>query len=177
VIFTDFADPREDARAWTVFTDRVMGGVSTARASLEMVAGRRALRLQGQVSLERNGGFVQMACALGAAGASLDASGHTGLALDVCGAPGAYFVHLRTVHTQAPWQHYRASLPVESEWRTVHVPWAAFVPAGLSRPLDPSQLTRLGVVAGKVAFQADVAVERVGLVLAAPERPRSATEA
>jgi hypothetical protein len=163
-LLDDFASSPATAEAWVVFTDRVMGGVSTAGARLEPVAGRRALRLQGRVSLERNGGFVQVARPLGRGATPLDARRFGGLALDVCGAPGPYFVHLRTSDTRAPWQHYRAPLAVTSAWRTVVVPWRAFEPSGLAAPLDPSRLTRLGLVGGRAAFDADLAVARVALV-------------
>jgi hypothetical protein len=147
-----------------VFTDRVMGGVSTAQASIEMVQGRRALRLRGTVSLDRNGGFVQVARVLGERGRALNASAYGGLSLHVCGAPGPYFVHLRTTETGAPWQHYRAPLTVTAEWTEQVVPWSAFEPSGPMHPLDPACLTQLGVVAGRAAFVADVAVAWVGLV-------------
>ncbi|HMS03559.1 MAG TPA: CIA30 family protein [Gemmatimonadaceae bacterium] len=160
----DFAADPSSAAAWVVFTDRVMGGVSTAAATMEPVAGRRALHLRGTVSLERNGGFVQVARPLGRDGAPLDARGFSGLVFHVCGTPGPYFVHLRTAQTRAPWQHYRAPLPVEPQWTTVTVPWSAFTPQGLATPLDVSVLTRLGVVGGQAAFEAAVAVERVGFI-------------
>ena len=58
---------------WRGFTDRVMGGVSTAVSGIETVGGRRALRLVGEVSLENNGGFVQVALPLSADGSPLNA--------------------------------------------------------------------------------------------------------
>lgn len=164
LVIDDFSETGNDAASWSVFTDRVMGGVSTAGATLELIAGRRALHLRGTVSLERNGGFVQVARPLGRGSVPLDARAYTGLALDVCGTPGTYFVHLRTVQTRAPWQHYRAELPVRPLWTTVRVPWSAFTPQGLGTPLDVSALTRLGIVGGQTAFEADVAVARVGVV-------------
>lgn len=161
LVLDDFSETTPDAATWTVFTDRVMGGVSDAEAHLAQVQGRRALRLQGRVSLERNGGFVQVARPLAAGTAPLDATGTDGLQLDVCGAPGPYFVHLRTVHTRAPWQYYRAPLPVTAEWRTVSVPWSAFTPGGLAQPLDVRGLLRLGVVGGTAAFDADISLARL----------------
>lgn len=161
LVLDDFSEAAPDAVSWTVFTDRVMGGVSEAQAHLAIVHGRRALRLQGRVSLERNGGFVQMARPLGQGATPLDASGTLGLQLDVCGVPGPYFVHLRTVHTRAPWQYYRAPLPVTAEWRSVHVPWSVFTPGGLGQPLDVRGLLRLGVVGGTAAFDADVSLARL----------------
>jgi Complex I intermediate-associated protein 30 (CIA30) len=42
-----------------LFTDRVMGGVSNGTMVRETVAGRPAIRMRGDVSLENNGGFVR----------------------------------------------------------------------------------------------------------------------
>ena len=44
-----------------LLSDRVMGGVSSGTLRREVVRGRAALRLEGDVSLENNGGFIQMA--------------------------------------------------------------------------------------------------------------------
>jgi hypothetical protein len=166
LLLDDFTDtPAEITARWSVFSDRVMGGVSVARAALSEVDGRTALRLRGDVSLERNGGFIQVARALGSpTGAPLDASGYAGLSLTVWGAPGSYFVHLRTADCRAPWQYYSAPLPVSESWETLVVPWHDFEPAALRTPFDPSRLVRLGIVAAKVAFSADIAVSRVGLI-------------
>ncbi len=163
LLLDDFsAEPPASAAAWKLFTDRVMGGVSTGDAAVEIVHGRRALRMRGLVSLERNGGFVQMARALGAPGAAeRDASAYAGIALTVCGSPGRYFVHLRTLDTRVPWQYYSAPLPVSETWTEVRLDWAAFTPQALVTPLDTSRLLRIGVVAGFSEFAADVSVEQV----------------
>ena len=42
---------------WQLFTDRVMGGVSGGTMVREIVAGRPAIRMRGDVSLENNGGL------------------------------------------------------------------------------------------------------------------------
>lgn len=46
---------------WELIADRVMGGVSSGEMTREPVAGRPELRMRGAVSLENNGGFVQVA--------------------------------------------------------------------------------------------------------------------
>lgn len=158
----DFADATNAARDWSVFSDRVMGGISNARAGLEVVGGHRALRLAGDVSLERNGGFIQVARRID--GTRLGAAAYTGLRLTVCGTPGRYFVHLRTGDTRAPWQYYGAPLPVTPDWRVVELPWRAFTPESLRTPLDVRTLQRIGLVAAKTAFSADLAVSRLELV-------------
>ena len=54
-----FPEATNGAR-WELLSDRVMGGVSAGRLSLEPVTGRMAIRLQGNVSLENNGGFASV---------------------------------------------------------------------------------------------------------------------
>lgn len=166
LLLDDFSEsPADIAARWTVFTDRVMGGVSDARATLGEVDGRVALRLTGEVSLERNGGFIQVARSLATtSGAPMDAREYAGLSLTVWGAPGSYFVHLRTTDTRAPWQYYSAPLPVADSWDTLVIPWHEFEPVALRAPLDPARLVRIGIVAAKVAFSANIAVSRIGLI-------------
>ena len=66
---------------WQLFTDRVMGGVSNGTMVREMVAGRPAIRMRGDVSLENNGGFIQIALDLAADGKAIDASAWRGIEL------------------------------------------------------------------------------------------------
>lgn len=147
--------------AWRRFTDGVMGGLSRAESRVEEVDGRRALRLTGTVSLANSGGFIQAALPLAAEGGTLDASAYRGIRLQArCAGPG-YFLHLRSADCRLPWQHYAAPLPDGDGWAEVELPFAAFAPQSLDRPLRPSALASIGVVAAKRAFKADVAVGRL----------------
>ena len=76
---------------WQLVTDRVMGGVSDGTLVRETVSGRPALRMRGDVSLENNGGFVQMALDLAPDGAGVDASAWSGIELDVIGNDEDFF--------------------------------------------------------------------------------------
>lgn len=152
---------REDGRSafgtrWVCFTDAVMGGRSQGTAERVTVEGISALHLSGTVSLENNGGFIQAALPLGAEGAMFDASSYEGIELRTRGAPGPYYLHLRTRDTIRPWQLYQAPLPVTPRWETVVVPFSAFGPQRLERALDRATLLRLGVVAYGAAFEADL---------------------
>ena len=158
------AGPGLMTRRWSVFSDRVMGGRSIANGTMATVHGRHALHLTGDVSLEQNGGFIQAACALGdPPGSGVNAHGFRGVALSVCGTPGSYFVHLRTAHTRAPWQYYGAPLPVSGEWTDVMLEWRAFTPVSIAEPLDVRRIVRIGLVAAKTAFRADVALSALWL--------------
>jgi hypothetical protein len=143
---------------WQLVTDRVMGGVSDGTLVRETVSGRPALRMRGDVSLENNGGFVQMALDLTPDGGVVDASAWTGIELDVIGNDEDYGVHLRTDAVERPWQSYRQSFRAGASWRTVQLAFADFVPHRIEVPLDVRRLRRIGLIAIGRAFTADLAV-------------------
>jgi hypothetical protein len=147
--------------AWALISDRVMGGVSAGMMTRETVAGRAALRLQGAVSLENDGGFLQVAIDLAPGGDALDASAWSGIEIDVLGTGERYNLHLRTADISRPWQSYRFAFEAGPAWRTVRTPFTAFEPHRIETPLAPRRLRRLGVVAIGRAFRADVAVAGV----------------
>jgi hypothetical protein len=143
---------------WELVADRVMGGVSSGAMAREHLAGRLALRMRGDVSLENNGGFVQIALDLAPDGGVLDARGWTGIEIDAFGNNEHYNLHLRTADVVRPWQSYRAEFIATPEWRTIQLPFATFEPHRIDAPLDLARLRRLGVVAIGRAFTADVAI-------------------
>lgn len=150
------------AGRWQCISDGVMGGQSAGNISREARGGRPALCLRGKVSLENNGGFVQMALDLDKQGGLLDAAACEGIEIDVCGNGEQYSVHLRTDAVTRPWQSWRHSLVAAPGWQTVHLPFAAFEAHRTDAPLDTRRLRRLGIVAIGRAFDADVAVARLG---------------
>ena len=147
-----------EATPWRLVSDRVMGGVSDGSLTREDVAGRPALRLQGQVSLENDGGFLQMARDLAPDGGPVDASGFDGIALTVLGNGQDYNLHLRTDALSRPWQSFRAVFAAPPRWVTHRLPWSAFAPHRTEAPFDPARLRRVGLVAIGRAFEADLAL-------------------
>lgn len=147
--------------AWEVISDAVMGGVSSGTLTRDTVQGRPALRLQGQVRLENNGGFVQMALDLAPGGGPVDASGWTGIELEVFGNAEPYALHLRTTAATRPWQSWRQGFTALPDWQRLRLPFAGFAPHRIEVPLDPARLRRIGLIAIGRAFQADVAVTAV----------------
>jgi hypothetical protein len=148
---------------WRGFSDQVMGGISQETIALTKIDGRRCLRLTGDVRLENNGGFVQLALDLAPEGQTLDASAYTGVILVARGNGESYGVHLRTPDCVRPWQSYRASFVGGPEWQEIKLPFDRFEPHRLTVPLDLRHLRRLGLVAIGRAFHADLAVSVVGL--------------
>ena len=68
--------------SWYLVMDGVMGGVSSGTLTQASVEQRDCLRLQGDVRLENNGGFVQAALDIEKTAAA-DASAYTGIMMDV----------------------------------------------------------------------------------------------
>ena len=136
-----------------------MGGVSKGTMVRDAVAGRAAIRMRGDLSLENNGGFVQIALDLSPYGGVVDASAWSGIELDVFGNGEEYGVHLRTDALTRPWQSYRQIFSAYAEWRTVQLPFDHFVPHRTDVLLDTAPSPALSPdrgVAGFATLQADV---------------------
>lgn len=145
---------------WEYVADTVMGGVSQGQARQEIVQGRSAIRLTGSVSLDNNGGFVQIAFDL-AKGASFDASDYTGIALEVLGNDQTYDLRVRTPALRRPWQSFRAEFKAPGTWTTVRVPFDRLVAHRTDATFDPAMLRRIGVLAIGREMTADIAVASV----------------
>jgi hypothetical protein len=144
--------------SWQLFTDRVMGGVSQGILIRDIVAGRPGMRMRGVVSLENNGGFVQMSLDLKASPGAFDASAWRGVELDVIGDAEVYNLHLRTVDLTKPWQSYRHTFKTEEQWRTIQLHFDNFLPHRTDIRLDRRRLRRIGIAAIGRAFTADITV-------------------
>lgn len=165
LVIDDFSTPGRSSLGtrWQAFTDRVMGGRSQMEAGFERDGNTVVLRMTGRVSLENNGGFIQVRLPLSERG-TFDASEFSGIALETRGRPGSYFIHLRTRATRLPWQHYTAAIPVTPAWQRTVVPFDAFAPDSIRREIDPSRLTSIAVVAAGDRFEGDVAIRLIEFV-------------
>lgn len=151
--------PRASTGAeWELISDGVMGGVSGGTLRREVIGGRPAIRLQGEVRLENNGGFLQAALDLSPDGSAVDASRWAGIEIDVIGTGESYNLHLRTAEVTRPWQSYRQSLVAAPEWRSLRLPFAGFEAHRIDAPLRLTALRRIGVVAIGRAFRADIGI-------------------
>lgn len=142
---------------WRFVADGVMGGVSTGTMRREVVAGRPAIRLEGEVSLENNGGFIQLAIDLDDVD-KFDASGWDGIEIEAYGNGKAYSLHLRTNDMWLPWQSYRQQIVAAAAWKTIRLPFDSFKPHRIDAPLDVRKLLRLSVVAIGRKFRANIAI-------------------
>jgi hypothetical protein len=163
MLIDDFRDPGGLSRLgtpWRFVTDRVMGGVSTGRIAFEEIQGRPCLCLHGDVSLDNNGGFVQISLDLAPEGA-LDAGKFQGIRLVVRGNGGSYNLHLKTADVRRPWQSYRSSFSTGPEWREMQLPFSGFLPYRIDVPLDLRKLRRLGIVAIGSTMTAELCVAEI----------------
>ncbi|WP_462322327.1 CIA30 family protein [Halochromatium sp.] len=164
-LIDDFRQQESTSRLgtdWRLITDQVMGGISAAEMTRAVIDGRPALCLTGTVSLENNGGFVQMSLDLQHDRGLLDASAFEGLRLIVRGDGADYNLHLKTTAIQLPWQSYRAAFSTGPDWKEVRLPFSSFQPHRLVPTLDPARLKRLGIVAIGQAMSADVCIAEIG---------------
>lgn len=162
MILLDAADPAS-AAGWGVVTDQVMGGVSTAAAAIEALDGETALRLSGDVRLDNDGGFIQIARMLGEDGGLFDASGYAALALRVFGDGAEWDVRLRTDQLDRQWQSYRAGFHAPAGWSDVVLPLDAFAPHRTTTPLDLRRLRRIGLLSIGSARRATIGLAQIAL--------------
>jgi len=164
LLIDDFRDPDSRSRlgtTWRLVTDRVMGGVSSGQMALVRVDSRRALCLKGKVSLEKNGGFVQLSLDLSPSG-YFDAGDYSGVRAIVLGNGEDYNLHLKTADVRFPWQSYRSSFSAGNEWREIRLAFKNFAPHRIEAPLDINRLSRLGLLAIGRSFSADLCIAELG---------------
>lgn len=150
---------------WQGFTDRVMGGRSDMETRLLQENDTFFLRMQGSVSLEDNGGFIQVRLMLGEGRGRFDASEYNGIRIKYrTTLEGSYYLHIRTSQNRFPWAHFAAPLPNSPEWGEARIPWSAF--EGQLTPFNTPRLdkmTSIAVVAAKEEFSARIDVREIGL--------------
>jgi hypothetical protein len=171
---------------WSGYTDQVMGGTSSAILTRERdFHGRTANVLRGRVSLENNGGFIQMATNLAKdpmQNPTVDASNYDGVEVDVLydgqEDEESFNIHLKTEACIKPYSSYRATFAVrQGEWTTIQLPWSKFKgkgPGASEAPFNHGALTRIGVVAiGKPMSRLVLAVSGLRLFKKNNKKPSS----
>ncbi len=152
-----------NGNTWELVSDTVMGGISSGTMERDHFKGRTALRIQGDVSLENNGGFIQLALDLGRDQQPIDATPWAGIELDILGNAQGYNIHLRTADIKRPWQSYRQSFFAKAQWSTLRLPFTDFTNHRVDAPLNIATLRRIGIVAIGRAFHADISISGIRL--------------
>ncbi|MCD2453761.1 CIA30 family protein [Methylicorpusculum oleiharenae] len=145
---------------WHVVTDQVMGGMSSGKLTLDRYRGRDCLRMQGDVSTENNGGFVQIALSLSDQD-HFDASAFAGIVMQVAGNNEDYNLHFRTSDLGFPWQSYRARFKATSDWQTLRIPFDDLEAYKTTQKFRPNKLKRIGLVGIGRDFKADLCLASI----------------
>ena len=140
---------------WRLVTDDVMGGLSKGTLSVEQYKGKKCLRMQGDVSTENNGGFVQIALPLSGE-EPFDATTYTGIEIEVSGNGESYNIHFRTDGLWFPWQSYRYSFTTSPDWQTYRIPFTHLMKYKTFSDFSKDEIVRIGLVAVGRDFKADV---------------------
>ena len=149
---------------WKGFTDQVMGGISEISVVRIPDSEGPFIRMQGSVSLENNGGFIQISLKLEKPGLYFDGTSYRGVRVKVRGEGSGYYIFIRNSSTLFPWKYYAAPVPVTEEWQTVDIPWEAFEPGDYGRmgEFKVKRLRSVALVAYGKEFNANVDLKEIG---------------
>jgi len=173
LILFDFGDPLA-VREWAPIDDRVMGGLSRSRLRHDQ-AGHAVF--EGEVSLERGGGFASVRSTPAARGLP----GAVACLIELRGHPGQQFKLNLLADDAFDALLHQAPLRVEGTgWTTLHIPLSDFRPTFRGREvpgapaLDPARIRQVGLmIAGRQAGAFGLEVRWIGLQ--AGEGPSSAS--
>ena len=140
---------------WCFVTDKVMGGVSEGTLAIKNDEGISYYKMQGNVSTENNGGFIQFRTKI---------INHPkdklfkAVKIKVRGNNEQYAVHLRTKYLFFPWQYYESIFMADNKWQTIELPLKNFKKSNFYQPSEISSIdiNTIGIVAIGRDFQADV---------------------
>ena len=137
-------DP-ESVRNWSFFSDGVMGGVSTGKASLKKSGQDSFVRIEGNVSTENNGGFIQIRHNLRK---PLEDK-IKGIRLKIKGNGENYYIFIRTKSTLLPWQFYNLEFPTSKKWSIVELQFKKFKRSSsfIRKTFKSSSIKSIGIVA------------------------------
>ena len=137
-------DP-ERVKTWSFFSDGVMGGVSIGKALLKKSGQDNFVRIEGKVSTENNGGFIQIRHNL----IKPLEEGIKGIRLKVRGNGENYYIFIRTRSTLLPWQFYSLEFPTSKKWSIVELEFNKFGRSSsfLRKTFKSSSIKSVGVVA------------------------------
>jgi peptide methionine sulfoxide reductase msrA/msrB len=146
---------------WDFVSDRVMGGISSGKIDFISEDERSSMHMTGAVSLDNNGGFIQVRTGFNPKDRNFDTRRFAGIKLKVKGNGQTYAVNLRTSQTRLPWQYYQAVFSTNGQWQEIKIPFTLFKPYSLASPLNTRTLKSIAVAAMGREFQADIFVDEI----------------
>lgn len=147
---------------WCFVTDKVMGGVSEGSFETKIDGKNSHYNMQGSVSTENNGGFLQFRTEVKDHPAR---KLYKGIRIQVRGNNEEYAVHIRTKYLFLPWQYYQSEFLATSEWRTIELPLKDFKKSNFYQPsvVSSIDIQTLGIVAIGRDFQANIDLRYIEL--------------
>jgi len=157
VLFEDFINTPETE--WEFITDQVMGGVSDGKVEFISEASMSFARMTGIVSIENNGGFIQIRKKIDS---SLSKNSKA-IKIEVRGNNQEYFIHIRTSGTILPWQYYQAPFFATDNWKKQDINLLEFKRSGimLSKKINPKNIKSIAIVAYGKAHEAFVDINNI----------------
>ena len=130
---------------WEFISDQVMGGVSFGSHQILNEENTFFLKLTGFVSLENNGGFIQVRKKID----NLNNEKFQEIKLKCRGNNNQYFIHIRTKFTILPWQYYQLGFFVSDSWNEIKLDLNDFKRSGkiLPKSIKSNHITSIALVA------------------------------
>lgn len=158
LLMTKVIDNLDDKRVeWVPFSDQVMGGISEVKFSEESEDGLSYYHMEGNVSTENNGGFIQFRADIG-----IEDKPYKGFRVKTRGNGEEYYLFLRTSKTRLPWLYYGSIFKTSSQWQWVEIPFSSFKKSDgrfsrfVPEEFDLTTIKNIGVVAYGKDFYADI---------------------
>ena len=157
VLFENFIKNPE--KKWEFISDQVMGGESYGKMQFIKEDDKSFARMTGIVSLENNGGFIQIRKKLEYS-LSKDSKD---IKIEVRGNNQEYYIHIRTSGTILPWQYYQAPFLATNAWEIQNIKLEEFKRSGimLAKKINPKNIKSIAIVAYGKEYEAFVEVNNI----------------
>ena len=152
----------DSGKYWQYVSDRVMGGVSDGKVTLEQDGEMYYARLTGNVSTRNNGGFIQLRSGVSFKNSEKDGKNLQGVRLNVRGNGETYEIHITTNDRVYRGDYYSATFKADSDWKMIDLPFNKFKrKRSNNAKLDAKNITRFGIVAYGREYVSDVSVSTI----------------
>ena len=150
------ASKQQQKTQWNMVSDQVMGGLSQGHAELN----ESAIKLTGQVSLENNGGFLQIQYPIEKAHRP---ENYTGIFIKARSVhPQTFDLLLKSSQLWMPWQSFRAEVKLDENWQLIQMPFENFAPYRTQTRLNPRAITKFSILAGGKAMEIELEISEFG---------------
>ena len=136
-----------------------MGGVSDGKVEYFKEDDKSYARMTGIVSLENNGGFIQIRKKMVFSLSNEVKS----IKIQVRGNNQEYYIHIRTSGTILPWLYYQAPFIANDKWETQDIKLLEFKRSGimLAKKINPKNIKSIAIVAYGKEHEAFIDVNNI----------------